>query len=51
MLSLSESGVIILPAMPAFYHKPSTIQEQIRFISGKTLDAFGIDSELFRRWA
>ena len=48
MLSLSEAGAVILPAIPAFYHKPQTIQDQIDFISGKTLDSFGIDSDLFK---
>ncbi len=50
MLSLSEAGAVILPAIPAFYHRPETIQDQIDFITGKTLDSFGIDSELFKRW-
>ena len=50
MLSLSESGAIILPAIPAFYYKPHSMQDHIDFITGKTLDSFGIDSELFRRW-
>ncbi|NQY79210.1 MAG: UbiX family flavin prenyltransferase [Candidatus Caenarcaniphilales bacterium] len=50
MLSLSEAGAVILPAIPAFYHRPQTIQDQIDFITGKTLDSFGIDSGLFKRW-
>ena len=50
MLSLSEAGVIILPAIPAFYYRPHSLQDQIDFITGKTLDSFGIDSALFKRW-
>jgi len=50
MLSLSDSGAIILPAIPAFYHRPHSIEDQIDFITGKTLDSFGIDADLFRRW-
>ncbi|MEM2899673.1 MAG: UbiX family flavin prenyltransferase [Thermoplasmata archaeon] len=50
MANLSEVGAIILPAMPAFYTKPKKIDELIDFISGRTLDALGIQNDLFRRW-
>jgi len=50
MLTLSEMGAIILPAAPGFYHHPQTITDQVNFILGKTLDAFGIDNDLFTRW-
>lgn len=50
MLKLSRLGVCILPAMPGFYHKPHTIDEQVDFIVCKILDQFGIESNLIRRW-
>ena len=50
MLKLSEIGVIILPAMPGFYHKPKTIEDLIAHIIGKTLDQFGIKNDAFTRW-
>ena len=50
MLNLSEMGVSIVPAIPAFYHQPQTIEDQIDFIVGKVLDAFAIENKLFRRW-
>ena len=50
MLKLSEIGVIILPAMPGFYHKPKTIEDLIAHIIGKTLDQFEIKNESFTRW-
>ena len=50
MLKLSKNGVIILPAMPAFYHFPDTIDDQINFVVSKTLDQFGIEAGLIRRW-
>jgi len=50
MLSLSEMGAIVVPASPGFYHQPLTLQDQIDFVIGKTLDVFGVENELFKRW-
>lgn len=50
MLSLSEAGVTILPAMPAFYHHPENIYDIVDFVVGKVFDCFGIDNKLFTRW-
>ncbi len=50
MLSLSEMGAVILPAAPAFYQNPKSIEDQVYFVLGKTLDAFGIEHSLFERW-
>ncbi|MEF3301807.1 UbiX family flavin prenyltransferase [Paenibacillus sp. GYB003] len=50
MLKLSRLGVRIVPAMPAFYHKPATMDELVDFLVGKVLDNMGIENEMFRRW-
>ena len=50
MLSAKISGAIILPAMPAFYHKPKKIDDMVDFIAGKVLDQFHIKHSLFDRW-
>lgn len=50
MLKLSRMGVGIIPAMPAFYHKPQSMDELVDFMVGKVLDNMGIDNETFRRW-
>lgn len=43
-------NVVIMPAMPGFYHRPKTIEELIDHVVGKALDQFGIQHELFKRW-
>ena len=50
MLTLSKEGAIILPAMPGFYSKPDSINDQINFIVGKILDSLKIENDLFKRW-
>jgi 4-hydroxy-3-polyprenylbenzoate decarboxylase len=50
MLKLSRMGVKIVPAMPAFYHKPQSMDELVDFLVGKVMDSMGIDNNLFRRW-
>jgi len=50
MLAAKESGAIILPAMPAFYHQPKYIEELVDFIVGKVFDQLGLQHSLFKRW-
>lgn len=50
MIKLQEAGAIILPAMPGFYHKPSTIDEIIDHLVGKILDQLKIEHDMFKRW-
>lgn len=50
MKRLADAGAVILPAMPAFYHRPTTIQDLIDFVVGRICDQLGIRHELFRRW-
>jgi len=50
MLTLARLGVRIIPAMPAFYYKPQTMDEMIDFLVGKVLDNMTIEHDLYRRW-
>ncbi|AFC29893.1 putative aromatic acid decarboxylase [Paenibacillus mucilaginosus 3016] len=50
MLKLARLGVRIIPAMPAFYQGPQTVDDLIDFMVGKILDCMEIDHELYRRW-
>ena len=50
MLTLSQEGAVILPAMPGFYSSHDTVDDQINFIVGKILDSLKIENNLFKRW-
>ncbi len=43
-------GALILPPLPAFYHKPQTILDIVRQSIGKGLDHLGLEHDLFERW-
>lgn len=50
MLKLARLGVRILPAMPAFYQGPQTMDDMVDFIVGKVLDGMEIEHQLYKRW-
>ncbi|HYF75624.1 MAG TPA: UbiX family flavin prenyltransferase [Symbiobacteriaceae bacterium] len=50
MTAVTEMGAVLLPPMPAFYHKPQTIDDIVNQTVGKVLDQFGLDASLFKRW-
>lgn len=50
MLYLSEAGAIILPAMPAFYTRPHTLEDMVDFVTGRVLDSLGLENRLYNRW-
>jgi flavin prenyltransferase len=50
MLAATENGAIIVPPVPAFYHRPKTIDDIINQTVGRCLDLFDIDVGLVKRW-
>jgi len=51
MLKLARLGVVIMPANPAFYHRPQTIDDLIDGLVARILDHLNIDHQLSQRWA
>ena len=51
MLRLARLGAAIVPAMPGFYHRPSSIEDLVDHLVGKVLDRLGIDDGVGVRWA
>jgi len=50
LLTLSETGIMVLPPMLTYYNKPRSIEDMNRHIVGKILDKFGIEIPDFQRW-
>ena len=50
MVLAAEAGAMVLPAMPAFYQKPQSLDDLGAFIAGKILGALGIAHDLFPAW-
>jgi|SRR6185312_1891631 len=50
MLAATENGAIIAPPVPAFYHRPKTIDDIVNQTVGRCLDLFEIESGLVKRW-
>jgi polyprenyl P-hydroxybenzoate/phenylacrylic acid decarboxylase-like protein len=50
MVAVTEAGGVILPPVPAFYHRPTSIENLLQHTAGKVLDQFGIEHNAFRRW-
>ena len=50
MASLTRMGAVIFPPVPAFYHRPKTLDDIINQTVTRILDQFDIDVKLFHRW-
>ncbi len=50
MLRLNRAGAVIMPPNPAFYTRPSTVEEVIDFVVARVMDQLGVAQELMPRW-
>lgn len=50
MARAARYGAIVMPPVPAFYHRPKTLDDVINQTVGKALDLFNISHTLFKRW-
>jgi flavin prenyltransferase len=50
MVLCAEAGAMIMPAMPAFYQMPRTLDDLADFMAGKILSALGFSHELYPAW-
>lgn len=50
LLAVAEAGAVVLPAMPAFYTLPRTIDDMVDFVVGRVCDQLGVEHSLLKRW-
>jgi 4-hydroxy-3-polyprenylbenzoate decarboxylase len=50
LTTLAETGVRIVPAIPAWYHNPQSINDLVDFVIARALDQLDIDADLIQRW-
>lgn len=50
MVAVTQMGGIVFPPVPAFYQKPTTIDELVNDTVGRVLDLFDLESGLVQRW-
>ncbi len=50
LTTLAEAGARIVPAIPAWYHNPQTIEDLVDFVVARALDQFDIDCIPINRW-
>ena len=50
MVLCAEAGAMIMPAMPAFYQMPQTLDDLADFMAGKILSALGFEHQLYSAW-
>jgi 4-hydroxy-3-polyprenylbenzoate decarboxylase len=50
MISAAEAGAVVLPACPAFYSKPQSLDDLVDVLVGRVLDLLGVENDLYRRW-
>ena len=50
MVLCAEAGAMIVPAMPAFYQQPKSLDDLADFMAGKILSALGFEHDLYPAW-
>lgn len=50
MVAAAEAGAVVLPACPAFYSRPQSLDDLVDVLVGRVLDLLGVENDLYRRW-
>jgi 4-hydroxy-3-polyprenylbenzoate decarboxylase len=50
LVACAEAGAVVLPAMPAFYTRPQSLDDLVDFVVGRVCDQLGVEHGLLKRW-
>jgi len=50
LTKLSKAGATVLPACPAWYYKPQTVEDLADSVVARILQQLGVDQEIFKQW-
>ncbi len=50
MAGVTRAGAVVLPAMPGWYHRPTTLDDLVRFVVARICDQLGVVNTLTDRW-
>jgi 4-hydroxy-3-polyprenylbenzoate decarboxylase len=50
MARVTRAGAIVMPPVPAFYHRPESVDDIVDQTVGRALDLFDIDAGIVKRW-
>ena len=50
MIAVTRAGGIVMPAMPGFYHHPTTISDMVDMIVSRILDHLDVQNDIIQRW-
>jgi flavin prenyltransferase len=50
LVSVTEAGAVVLPAMPAFYIRPRRVEDMVDFVVARVCDQLGVTHRLLARW-
>ncbi len=51
MVTVTEAGAIVLPAVPAFYHQPKTVEDLVDTVVARVLQNLGVPQDIQPQWA
>ena len=51
MVAVTEAGAVVLPAVPAFYHQPKTVEDLVDTVVARVLQNLGVHQDLQPQWA
>jgi flavin prenyltransferase len=50
MVSVTEMGAVVFPPLPAFYHRPASIEEMVDHTVGRIVELLGLEQDLSPSW-